>query len=89
MKSQSQRDLEKHWADQSKKQTPAERLRIKAEKLRKQIERDKALLERNRKKAEESGLQPAGQTMAPRNPETEGKRTNSKSAGPAQRRTRE
>jgi len=44
VKNQSQRDLEKHWAEQSKRLTPAERLRIKAEKLHKQIERDKASL---------------------------------------------
>lgn len=42
MKNQNQRDLEKHWAKQAKKRTPAEQLRYRAEKLRKQIESSKA-----------------------------------------------
>ena len=80
MKSQSQRDLERHWADQSKKLTPAERLRIKAEKLRKRIERDKALLERRRKQSEVSRAEAAGQTAAQGNPQTKLKSSKSKSA---------
>jgi len=72
VKSQSQRDLEKHWAEQSKKQTPAERLRMKAEKLRKRIERDQALLERRRKPGEGSAL-------------NERKSSNSQSGGSARR----
>ena len=47
MKNQSQRDLEKHWAEQAKKRTPAEQLRFKTEKLRKQIERSKAISNQN------------------------------------------
>jgi hypothetical protein len=89
VKSQSQRDLEKHWAEQSKKETPAERLRIKAEKLRKQIERDKALLERRRKPGEGSELQPAGQAASAATAQNEGKSSKSKSAGPAPRRAKE
>jgi hypothetical protein len=46
MKNQNQRALEKHWADQAKKRTPAEQLRFKAEKLRKQIEKSKSLSDR-------------------------------------------
>jgi hypothetical protein len=41
MKNRNQRDLEKHWAEQSRKKTPAELLRIKAEKLQKKIEQEK------------------------------------------------
>ena len=85
MKNQSQRDLEKHWADQSKKQTPAERLQMKAEKLRKQIERDKALLERRQKLGEGSALQPAGQAASAAPSQNEGKADNSKSAASARR----
>ena len=40
MKTKNQRDLQKHWAEQARKKTPAEQLRIKAEKLREKIERD-------------------------------------------------
>jgi len=47
MKSQNQRDLEKHWAEQAKKRTPAEQLRFKAEKLRKKIEQSKAPIHEN------------------------------------------
>ena len=83
MKSQSQRDLQRHWADQSKKLTPAERLAMKAEKLRKQIERDKALLERRRKQGQ-SEPQPAGQAA----PESKGKSSNSKPATPPRRKAK-
>jgi len=89
VKSQSQRDLEKHWAEQSKKETPAERLRIKAEKLRKQIERDKALLERRRKKSEEAEPQPAAKAASAVTSGNEGKPSNSKAAGPARRSAKE
>ena len=41
MKNRNQRDLEKHWAEQARKKTPAEQLRIKAEKLHEKIERDR------------------------------------------------
>lgn len=41
MKNRNQRELEKHWAEQSTKKTPAERLRMKAEKLHRQMERAK------------------------------------------------
>ena len=79
MKSQSQRDLEKHWAEQSKRLTPAERLRIKAEKLHKQIERDKALLERRRKQGEGSAVQLAGQTPSAAKAQNGGKSSKLKS----------
>ena len=82
MKNQSQRDLERHWSEQSKKLTPAERLAAKAEKVRKQIERDKAFLERRRKEGEESAPEPAG--SAP-----EVKSGNSKAARTARRRAKE
>ncbi|PYY00491.1 MAG: hypothetical protein DMG64_16795 [Acidobacteria bacterium] len=85
VKSQSQRDLEKHWAEQSKKQTPAERLRMKAEKLRKRIERDQALLERRRKPGEGSALQPAGQAASAAPSQNERKSSNSQSGGSARR----
>jgi hypothetical protein len=85
VKNQSQRDLEKHWAEQSKKQTPAERLQMKAEKLRKQIERDKALLERRQKLDAGSALQPTGQAASAAPAQNEGKAGNSKSAGSARR----
>lgn len=42
MKNRNQRDLQKHWAEQARKKTPAEQLRIKAEKLHEKIERDRA-----------------------------------------------
>jgi len=64
VKSQSQRDLERHWADQSKKLTPAERLAAKAEKLRKQIERDKTFLERRKQQSGDSAPQLAASTAA-------------------------
>ena len=91
VKSQSQRDLEKHWAEQSKKQTPAERLRIKAEKLRRQIERDNAVLERRRKQSEGSTPQAAGQAADPGNPQiqTKVKAGNSKSTGSGRGRAKE
>jgi hypothetical protein len=47
MKSQNQRDLQKHWAEQAKKRTPAEQLRFKAEKLRRKIEQSKAPVNEN------------------------------------------
>ena len=40
MKNKNQRDLEKHWAEQARKKTPAEQLRAKAEKLREKMERE-------------------------------------------------
>jgi len=79
VKTQSQRDLEKHWAEQSKRLTPAERLRIKAEKLHKQIERDKALLERRRKQGEGSAVQLAGQTPSGAKAQNGGKSSKLKS----------
>lgn len=85
MKTHNQRDLEKHWADQSKKLTPAERLAMKAEKLRKQIERDKAILER--RKNEQTTPQPVGQGTASATPE--GKPAKSRSAESPRRRARE
>jgi hypothetical protein len=87
VKSQSQRDLQRHWADQSKKLTPAERLAMKAEKLRKQIERDKALLERRRKQGQ-SEPQPAGQAAPATPPESKGKSSNSKPATPPRRKAK-
>jgi len=47
MKSQNRRDLEKHWAEQSKKRTPAEQLQFKAEKLRRKIEQAKTSANEN------------------------------------------
>lgn len=85
MKSQSQRDLERHWADQSKKLTPAERLAAKAEKLRKQIERDKAFLERRKQQSGDSAPEPAPVGAVSKNQEA-------KPAGPkptARRRAKE
>jgi hypothetical protein len=40
MKNKNQRDLQKHWAEQARKKTPAEQLRAKAEKLREKIAKD-------------------------------------------------
>ena len=86
MKNQSQRDLEKHWAEQSKKHTPAERLQMKAERLRKQIERDKALLER-RSKQSKSQPKSAEKAAPAASLANNGKSSNSKSAAP-QRKTK-
>jgi hypothetical protein len=87
VKRQSQRDLEKHWSEQLKKQTPAERLAIKAEKLRKRIERDKAFLERRQKDSEDSTPQPAAPTAASSNERK--KPGNPKSAGSARSKAKE
>lgn len=82
VKSQSQRDLERHWADQSKKLTPAERLAMKAEKLRKQIERDKAFLERRKQEGHDSAPEAVAQASAA-SKNQEAKPANPKSVGSA------
>jgi hypothetical protein len=87
VKNQSQRDLQRHWAEQSKKLTPAERLAAKAEKLRKQIERDKAFLERRKQESQSPTLQPAAQTAG--STKQEAKLGNPKSAGYGRRRAKE
>jgi len=84
VKSQNQRDLERHWGEQSKKLTPAERLAMKAEKLRKQIERDKAILERHGKN--ENTPQPPRQVTVSSSETEPGKAESSESA---RRRARE
>ena len=87
MKSQSQRDLERHWADQSKKLTPTERLAAKAEKLRKQIERDKAFLERRKQQSGDPALQPASAAAVSKNQEA--KPASPKPTASARRRAKE
>lgn len=73
MKSQNRRDLEKHWAEQSKKRTPAEQLQFKAEKLRRKIEQAKAAPDQN-------GQEPVA---------TEGNKTEAKaSAGKSRKKAR-
>jgi hypothetical protein len=88
VKSQSQRDLQRHWADQSKKLTPTERLAMKAEKLRKQIERDKAFLERRKQSGQDSAPQPTAQA-ATASKNQEAKPANPKPAASARRRAKE
>jgi len=87
VKSQSQRDLERHWADQSKKLTPAERFAMKAEKLRKRIERDKAFLERRKQESQDPVSQTAVQGGASGSEATAS--SNSKASGSPRRRAKE
>ena len=49
MKNKNQRDLQKHWAEQARKKTPAEQLRAKAEKLREKIAKDANVSSGNQK----------------------------------------